>query len=110
MSIPYRVLLIEDSSQDAFFNLRALEHAGLEVQAERVETTAQLKAALETGSWDFILSDYQMPGFDGLAALAMYKDSGLDVPFVVVSGQIGEEQAVKLIKAGAHDYIMKDNL
>src|SRR5262249_32681013 len=59
---------------------------------------------------DFILSDYQMAGFNGLAALAMYKDTGLDVPFIVVSGQIGEEQAVKLIKAGAHDYVMKDNL
>ncbi|HTL54736.1 MAG TPA: PAS domain S-box protein [Candidatus Limnocylindrales bacterium] len=110
MSVPYRVLLIEDSPQDAFLNLRALERGGMEVQAERVETMAQLKAALERGSWDLVLCDYQMPGFNGLGALSLYKGSGLDVPFIVVSGQIGEEQAVKLIKAGAHDYIMKDNL
>ena len=110
MSIPYRVLLIEDSPQDAFFNLRALERGGLEVQAERVETKSELKTALATGTWDLILSDYQMPGFNGLAALALYKDRGLDVPFIVVSGKIGEQQAVQLIKAGAHDYVMKDNL
>lgn len=106
----YRVLLIEDCAQDAFFILRALQRGGLEVQSERVETAADLQNALQTKSWDFVLSDYQLSGFDGLAALELYKRSGLDVPFIVVSGLIGEEQAVKLIKAGAHDYVMKDNL
>jgi PAS domain S-box-containing protein len=110
MSIPYRVLIIEDSVEDAFFNLRALQRAGLEIQSERVETLPQLTNALETKSWDFILSDYQLPGFNGLKALEMYKQRGLDIPFIVVSGMIGDDQAVKLIKAGAHDYVLKDNL
>ena len=110
MSILYRVLLIEDCVQDAALNQRALERGGLTVQTERVETVAQLKDALQNRTWDFILSDHRLPGFDGLTALGLYKESGLDVPFIVVSGQIGEEQAVQLVKAGAHDYVMKDNL
>jgi PAS domain S-box-containing protein len=110
MSTGYRVLLIEDSVQDALFNHRALERGGLEVQSERVETAVQLKDALQARIWDFILSDHCMRGFDCLAALQICKESGLDIPFIVVSGQIGEEQAVQLMKAGAHDYVMKDNL
>jgi len=106
----YRVLLVEDSAQDALFNLHALERGGLEVESERVETAAQMKRALETKTWDFILSDHRLPQFDGLQALDIYKRSGWDVPFIIVSGLIGEEQAVALLKAGAHDYVMKDNL
>jgi len=106
----YRVLLIEDCANDAFFNLRALERGGMTVQFERVQTTDQLKSALREKTWDFILSDHCLPGFNSFAALELYKSGGLDIPFIVVSGLIGEEQAVKLMKAGAHDYVMKANL
>jgi PAS domain S-box-containing protein len=82
----------------------------MEVQSERVETAAQMKHALETKTFDFILSDFHLPAFDGLRALELYNETGWDIPFIVVSGLVGEEQAVKLLKAGAHDYVMKDNL
>jgi PAS domain S-box-containing protein len=110
MSFRYRVLLIEDSVQDAIFNLHTLERGGMEVESERVETANQMQTALETKTWDFILSDYHLPYFDGTAALALYRGMGLDIPFIVVSGLIGEEQAVALVKSGAHDFVMKDNL
>jgi PAS domain S-box-containing protein len=106
----YRVLLIEDCDEDVFFNLRALKGGGMDVQFEQVKTAAQLGTALTAKSWDFILSDHCLPGFDAFTALEQYKSRGLDIPFIVVSGLIGEDQAVKLIKAGAHDYVMKDNL
>lgn len=110
MNNPYRVLLIEDCVEDAFFNVRVLGGAGMEVKSERVDTVAQLQKALATTPWDFVLCDHHLPGLDGFAALKLFKDSGLDIPFIMVSGQVGEEQAAKLMKAGAHDYIMKDNL
>jgi len=110
MSVQYRVLLVEDRVQDAHMNLQALGRGGLEVEAERVETATQMRKALEAKPWDFILCDYHLPDFDGSAVLALYKASGLDIPFIVVSGLVSEEQAVGLIKGGAHDYVMKDNL
>src|SRR3974390_2761443 len=110
MSLQYRVLLIEDNVQDAVFNLHALERGGLEVEAERVDTAAKVQHALETKTWDVILSDYHLPEMDDLRALEIYKQTGWDIPFIVVSGVIGEEMAVKLLKAGAHDYVMKDRL
>jgi PAS domain S-box-containing protein len=110
MSLRFRVLQVEDSVQDAFLNVRALQRNGLEVESERVETAAQMKTALARSPWDLILCDHRLPQFDSLAALALYKESGLDIPFIVVSGKIGEEQAVKLIKAGAHEFVMKDSL
>lgn len=106
----YRVLLVEDCVADALLAVRQLEHGGLPVEYERVETAAQMQAALKAKTWDFILSDFHLPRFDALAALALHTESGLDIPFIVVSGLIGEEQAVKLIKAGAHDYVMKDQM
>lgn len=110
MSNVYRVLLIEDCVEDAFFNVRMLGRAGMEVKSERVDTLTQLQNALATKTWDFVLCDHRLPGLNGFAALKLFKDSGLDIPFIMVSGQIGEEQAAKLMKAGAHDYVMKDNL
>ena len=110
MSDLYRVLLIEDCIEDAFFNVRALGRAGMNVKSERVDTEAEVKKALATATWDFVLCDHKLRGLDGFAALRLFKDSGLDIPFIMVSGYIGEEQAAKLVKAGAHDYVMKDNL
>src|SRR5690242_1530251 len=103
MKIRYKVLVIEDSTQDTFFNLRALAKGGMEVQSEQVQTAVDMKAALDKTTWDFILSDHYSPGFDALEALEIYNEQRLDIPFIVVSGLIGESQAVKLVKAGAHD-------
>jgi DNA-binding NtrC family response regulator len=105
-----RVLIVEDSEDDAFFLARALTRDGYDVDFLRVDTAADMRQALGEGAWDAIISDYQMPGFDGLAALEIYAESGLDIPFIVVSGAMGEETAVKVMKAGAHDYLIKENL
>jgi PAS domain S-box-containing protein len=89
---------------------RHLSRAGYELVSERVETAAAMKAALESREWDVILCDYSMPHFSGLSALAVLKETGLNIPFIIISGTVGEEQAVEAMRAGAHDYLMKDNL
>jgi len=105
-----RVLVVEDSVNDTFFVVRELQRAGYQVSFERVETGPAMKAALEAGPWDLIISDYQMPQFGGAAALALYKQSDLDIPFIIVSGTMGEAIAVEMLKSGAHNYVMKDQL
>ena len=110
MGEPLRVLLVEDSADDAALVLRELERGGFEPTAQRVETEQGMAAALQLKEWDAVLSDHALPAFSAPAALAVLKDSGRDVPFIVVSGAIGEEAAVALMRAGAHDYVMKDNL
>ena len=110
MDTPLRVLLIEDSESDAALIIRQLKKADYAVTPERVETAAQMTAALEQQAWDCVIADYRLPQFDAPAALAVLQSTGLDLPFIVVSGTIGEETAVALMKAGAHDYLMKDKL
>lgn len=110
MPIPLRVLIIEDSVDDTFFVVRELQRGGFQVDFERVETPLAMREALESGSWDLIISDYLMPQFDGSRALSLYKQMGLDIPFFVVSGAMGEELAVEIVKSGAHDYLKKENL
>jgi signal transduction histidine kinase len=110
MSTPLRVLLVEDSESDAALIVRHLNTADYDVSHERVETAGQMRAALEQPGWDIVIADYMLPGFDAPAALAILQQTGLDLPFTVVSGHIGEETAVALMKAGAHDYLMKDHL
>lgn len=105
-----RVLVVEDSVNDTFFIVRELQKADYQVSFERVETAAAMKAALEAGPWDLIISDYLLPQFGGAAALALYKQSGLDIPFIIVSGTMGEALAVEMLKSGAHNYVMKDQL
>jgi len=105
-----RVLIVEDSEDDALLMLRALEKGGYEPEYRRVETAEAMRDALAAEAWDLILCDYKMPRFDGVKALALYKEAGLDIPFILVSGAVGEEIAVEVIKAGAHDYIMKDKM
>ncbi|MBI3784173.1 MAG: hybrid sensor histidine kinase/response regulator [Deltaproteobacteria bacterium] len=102
-------MLVEDSAADAELILTELRRRGYAPESQRVDTEPAFGAALGQG-WDCILSDYQMPGFGGLAALRLLQESGLDLPFIVVSGAIGEETAVAAMRAGAHDYIMKDSL
>jgi PAS domain S-box-containing protein len=104
------ILIVEDSEDDTFLLLRELKRGGYELVSERVETPESMKAALERGGWDLIISDYVLPRFSGLAALSILKESGQDLPFIIVSGNIGEDIAVGAMKAGAHDYIIKGNL
>ena len=105
-----RVLIVEDSVPDAELMLRALRGAGLEPVHERVDRPEAMRQALQRQSWDVVLSDYSLPAFDAPAALALLQDCSPDVPFLVVSGSVGEDTAVALMKAGAADYVMKDRL
>jgi diguanylate cyclase len=110
MSKTLRVLLVEDSPDDAELLVLQLERERYTVIFERVETAEEMSAALDDQPWDVILSDYSMPSFDALAALKLMKDKGLDLPFIIVSGVIGEEIAVAAMQAGAHDYLLKKHL
>jgi len=110
METELRVVIVEDSEDDAGLVLRQLRSSGYAPVFKRVDTAADMKAVLTGESWDFVISDYAMPGFNGLAALELAKEYAPDVPFIIVSGTIGEEVAVAAMRAGAHDYVMKDNL
>jgi signal transduction histidine kinase len=110
MNRPLRVLLIEDSESDAALVVRHLESGGYHVQADRVETAGALRTALDGATYDVIIADHHLPQFDAPAALAIVRENGQDIPFLVVSGTIGEELAVAIMKAGAHDYLMKSHL
>ena len=107
---PLRVLIVEDSVDDAALLLRELKRAGYQAEHERVDTLEALQAALTRQPWDVIFADFSMPKFSGTRALAAVRERGFDVPFIFVSGTIGEDTAVAAMKAGAQDYIMKDNL
>jgi signal transduction histidine kinase len=105
-----RVLIVDDSENDAIVLLHALRKADYHPIYERVWSASAMKAALQGQSWEIVISDFHMPGFGGLEALQLLKESGLDTPFILVSGLVGEETAVAAMKAGAQDYIMKRNL
>ncbi len=105
-----RVLLIEDSEDDAVMTLRALRKASHSIEHQRVETREAMQAALHDSTWDIIISDFSMPYFSGTAAFDTLLQTGLDLPFIMVSGTLGEENAVAAMKLGVHDYVMKDNL
>ena len=108
---PLRVLIVEDSEDDALLLLRELRRGGYEPIHERVDTPEAMRQALEErGPWDVVLSDWRMPRFEAPEALAMFHATGSEAPFIIVSGKVGEELAVEGMKAGAHDYVMKDNL
>jgi len=110
MTDALHILLIEDSIDDAELLKQTLLQAGLRSQLERVDTAAGLKTALNRGAWDIVLSDYNLPGFSGAEALQILRAHSAYLPFIVVSGRIGEEEAVALMKSGADDYVMKDKL
>ncbi len=105
-----RLLLIEDSEDDAALLLRELNRSGYTVSHTRVETREELERALNVGPWDVIITDYALPRFDGLSAFSVVRQRGLDVPFLIVSGKIGEDVAVAAMKAGVHDFVLKDRL
>jgi diguanylate cyclase (GGDEF)-like protein/PAS domain S-box-containing protein len=108
MTLP--VLIVEDSADDADLMSAELRQAGIEVLAERVENAEEMRAALAKQPWDLILSDFRLPRFNARQALELLQKTGVDIPFIAVSGAIGEVTAVELMRAGAHDYVMKDNL
>lgn len=105
-----RTLFVEDSNDDAELLILELRRGGYDLAWERVETASDLRAALDRGGWELVLADFSLPSFSGLDALALIRERGLDVPFILISGSIGEDTAVAAMKAGAHDYIMKGNL
>src|ERR687889_1900017 len=105
-----RVLLVEDSEDDALLLLRELKRSGYEPDYERVDTAPGMEAALDARDWELVISDHSMPTFSSSSALQLLQRKGLDLPFIIVSGNIGEEVAVAAMRAGAHDYIMKGNL
>jgi two-component system cell cycle sensor histidine kinase/response regulator CckA len=107
---PLRLLIVEDSEDDTWLIVRQLQRGGLNPDFQRVDTLDSMREALGAQAWDLIISDYSLPKFGGPAALAVYHQHGLDIPFILVSGIIGEEAAVEMMKAGAHDYLMKDHL
>ena len=110
MNKQLRVLIVEDSEDDAVLLTRELQKGGYNPVVERVDTPEAMRKSLNDKKWDVVISDYIMPKFSGLDALKVLQKSELDLPFIIVSGKIGEDTAVEVMRAGAHDYIMKSNL
>jgi len=110
MAQSLRVLIIDDSDDDAQLILWELRRGGYQVEYKLVETRPTMKAALSNQEWDVILCDYNMPLFSAIEALETVKAMELDLPFLILSGTINEETAVTALKAGAHDFILKDKL
>ncbi len=110
MSKPLRVLSIEDSENDFLLLVEQLREGGYDLTIARVDTAAAMEAALAEAAWDVVITDFRLPRFSGADAVALLRSSGYDMPLIVVSGTIGEEKAAALLKAGADDYVSKDNL
>jgi DNA-binding NtrC family response regulator len=110
MKTKLHLLIVEDLAEDAALMRRELEQAGYDVTSERVETESAFRQALTQGTWDAILCDYTLPQFSGKSALRILRKTNADLPFVYVSGTIGEDVAVEAMKSGAQDYVLKNNL
>jgi len=110
MGEPLKVIIVEDVEDDAILIARELQRGGFEPAWERVQTAEEMEAALARGAWDVVIADYALPRFDAQVALSCLQRSGHDIPFIVVSGTIGEETAVEMMKAGAHDYFLKGHM
>jgi two-component sensor histidine kinase len=110
MSDTLRVLQVEDSPSDAALIERVLTKSGYEVHSERVVNANEMLAALAKQPWDLIIADYRLPGFGAQPALSLLHEAGQDIPFIVVSGAMGEDVAVAMMRAGAQDYLLKDDL
>ena len=107
---PLRALFVEDSEDDTELLLQELQRGGYSLVHARVDTPEAMSAELATRAWDIVFSDFTMPRFNAFDALTLLHGSGLDIPFIIVSGTIGEDRAVTAMKMGAHDYILKGNL
>ncbi len=110
MSKPLRVLMVEDSAHDATLLARELRNAGFDLTFERVETQEAMDEALERGGWDIILADHPMPGFNAIAALNLIQSKKLDIPLIMVSGVLPQEEAFEVMRAGARDFVSKNKL
>ncbi len=110
IATPLRILYVEDNNDDALIVTAYLRRAGFAPVVQRVETAAGMAAALAAEPWDLVLSDFSLPGFSAPEALQILHASGQDLPFIIVSGTIQEEEAVAALRAGAHDFIVKDRL
>lgn len=110
MKTDLRVLIVEDHESDAELSVRQLEKANYNVSYQRVENVEDLETSLKKQSWDIVFSDYQLPNFTAHEAFEIFKSTRLDIPFILISGAIGEEAAVNIIKSGAQNYVMKSNL
>jgi two-component system, cell cycle sensor histidine kinase and response regulator CckA len=104
------ILIVEDSEDDLLLLLRELRRGGYNPNYVRVETAAEMQAALDRQPWDIVIADYTLPRFSAPEALALLQQKQQDIPFIIVSGTIGEEAAVAAMRSGAHDYLLKDNL
>lgn len=107
---PLRVLIVEDSENDTLLLLRLLRKGGYEPTCRQVQTEATMRKALQEEAWDLILSDHDMPRFSALEALRIFQESGLEIPFIIVSGALEDEIAGAAIRAGARDFIRKKDL
>lgn len=105
-----RVLLVEDNEDHAFLVMHELKKGGYDADLLRVDTMQDVRSSLDGREWDVVLCDYALPGFTGLDVLHEFSDRRIDIPFIIISGEIGEDTAVSLMKSGAHDYIFKGNL
>ncbi|MEI6457081.1 MAG: histidine kinase dimerization/phospho-acceptor domain-containing protein, partial [bacterium] len=105
-----RLLLVEDNDTDALLLVRQLKKEGYEPDHIQVKTMDEMERALDSGTWDLVVSDYSLPGFGGRDALELFKSKNLDIPFILVSGTVGEDIAVNIMKGGANDYLMKTHL
>src|SRR5580700_10066525 len=110
MPTPLRALIVEDSEEDCALLLRTLRHGGYQVAHQRVDTADGLQAMLRESIWDCVIADFSMPGFSGISALKIVRNVDPDIPFIFVSGTIGEEVAVEAMRGGAQDYVLKDSL
>jgi DNA-binding NtrC family response regulator len=109
MDTEIKLLIVEDSPDDAHLLVDEITRAGLKIRHERVDTERTMRSALEREPWDVILCDYSIPNFGALPALKLAKEMKIKVPFIVISGVMGEETAISVMKAGAHDFITKGN-
>ena len=108
--MPLRVLILEDNPRDVELCTQELKKAGFELQADAVDTEEGFAAKLQSRVYDLILSDYRIPGWSGVEAFHLLKESGKDIPFILVTGTLGEEAAIDLIKDGVADHVLKDRL
>ena len=110
MTVALRILLVEDSADDAEVMMLALSRSVEAPEWKRVESADEMRAALAEGPWDLVLSDFALPGFGAAEALRLCRQTDPDLPFIVVSGTIGEQRAVEMMREGAGDYLLKGNL
>jgi DNA-binding NtrC family response regulator len=106
----YNILIVDDCENDTILLLRELKKGGLDIHSPRVETDRSLRSALEESDWDLVISDHSIPGYSSQEALETIRDRDANLPVIIVSGEIPEREAIKLMKAGAQDYVMKENL